>query len=214
MAARKTGTRIALERLVPSAASAGVGSAALADEAVVSFHRAMDAVMRAFVGLDLPEKRRLKEASDFDVLATLAARTAQHEGDELAQARLRGLDVRKKLVEAVGGFLDGAGVAQLLGMTTAAVHKRYKAHQLLGIREEKRRIVYPAFQFEGERVVRDLPAALQVLSDARVDEWAQLRFLAGANARLGGRSPMDALRAGEGERVLAAARTFGEHGAA
>jgi len=213
MAARKTGTRIELERLVPSAATAGAGSAALADEAVVSFHRAMDAVMRAFVGLDLPEKRRLKEASDFDVLATLAARTAQHEGDELAQARLRGLDARKKLVEAVGGFLDGAGVARLLGMTTAAVHKRYKAHQLLGIREEKRRIVYPGFQFDGERVVRDLPAVLRVLSDARVDEWAQLRFLAGANARLGGRSPMDALRAGEGERVLAAARTFGEHGA-
>ena len=47
----------------------------------------MDAVMRAFVGLDLPEKRRLKEASDFDVLTTLAARTARHEGDELAQAR-------------------------------------------------------------------------------------------------------------------------------
>jgi hypothetical protein len=214
MAARKTGTRIALERLEPSAASAGAGSVSLADEGVVSFHRAMDAVMRAFVGLDLPEKRRLKEASDFDVLATLAARTAQHEGDELAQARLRGLDARKRLVEAVGGFLDGAGVAQLLGMTTAAVHKRYKAHQLLGIREEKRRIVYPAFQFAGERVVRDLPAVLQVLSDAGADEWAQLRFFAGANARLGGRSPMAALRAGEVERVIAAARTFGEHGAA
>jgi hypothetical protein len=214
MAARKTATRVALERLEPSAASAGADSVALADEGVVSFHRAMDAVMRAFVGLELTEKRRLKEASDFDVLATLAARTAQHEGDELAQVRLRGLHARKKLVEAVGGFLDGAGVARLLGMTTAAVHKRYKAHQLLGIREEKRRIVYPAFQLEGERVVRDLPAVLRVLSDAGVDEWAQLRFLAGADARLDGRSPMHALRAGEGERVLAAARTVGEHGAA
>jgi hypothetical protein len=214
MAARKTGTRMELERLVPSAASAGAGSATLADEAVVSFHRAVDAVMRAFVGLDLPEKRRLKEASDFDVLTTLAARTVQQEGDELAQARLRGLDARKKIVEAVGGFLDGAGVARLLGMTTAAVHKRYKAHQLLGIRQEKRRIVYPAFQLDGERVVRDLPAVLKALSDAGVDEWAQLRFLAGANERLGGRSPMGALMAGEVERVLAAARTFGEHGAA
>jgi len=214
MAARKTATRVELEKLVPSAASAGAGSVALADEGVVSFHRAMDAVMRAFVGLDLAEKRRLKEASDFDVLATLAARTAQHEGDELAQARLRGLDASKKRVEAVSGFLDGAGVAQLLGMTTAAVHKRYKAHQLLGIREEKRRIGYPGFQFDGGRVVRDLPAVLQALSDGGVDEWAQLRFLAGANARLGGRSPMDALRAGDGERVLAAARAFGEHGAA
>jgi len=214
MAARKTGTRFKLERLVPSAASAGAGSAALADEAVESFQRAMDAVMRAFIGLDLPEKRRLKQASDFELLTTLAARTAEQEGDELAQARLRGLEARKKLVEAGGGFLDGAGVARLLGMTTAAVHKRYKAHQLLGIREEKRRIVYPAFQFHGERVVRDLPAVLQVLAQVGVDEWAQLRFFAGANARLGGRSPIDALKAGDVEQVLAAARTFGEHGAA
>ena len=63
-------------------------------------------------------------------------------------------------------------------------------------------IAYPGFQFDGGRVVRDLPAVLQTLSDAGADEWAQLRFFAGANARLGGRSPMDALRAGEVERVL------------
>ncbi len=35
---------------------AGASSAALADEAVMSFHRAMDAVMRAFVGLDPPAR--------------------------------------------------------------------------------------------------------------------------------------------------------------
>jgi hypothetical protein len=210
MASRKAGAR----RLAPSVASLGSGSGALADEAVESFHRAVDVVMRAFVELDLPEKRRLKKASDFEVLTTLAARTAKQEADELAQARLRGLDARAKLIAKAGGLLDGASVARLLGMTSAGVHKRFKARQLLGIREEKRRISYPALQFLGERVVRDLPPVLQQLAREGVDDWSQLRFLAGANGRLGGRSPVDALKAGELEGVLAAARAFGEHGAA
>jgi len=203
-----------LERLVPSAAPAGGGSATLADEAVESLHRAVEAAMRAFARLELPEKRRLKAASDFDVLTALAARTAREEASEVGQARLRGLSARRRLLEASGGLLDGAAVARLLGMTTAAVHKRYQAHHLLGIREEKRRIVYPALQLEGQRVVRDLPAALLALAKAGVDEWSQLRFLAGASTRLGGRSPIRALQAGDLERVLAAARAFGEHGAA
>jgi hypothetical protein len=41
-----------------------------------------------------------------------------------------------------------------------------------------------------------------------------LRFLAGSNARFGGRSPVEALKAGDVEEALAAARAFGEHGAA
>jgi hypothetical protein len=148
------------------------------------------------------------------VLTTLAARTVEQEGDELVQARLRGLDARKKLVDAAGGFLDSAGVAQLLGMTTAAVHKRYKARQLLGIREEKRRIVYPAFQFDGERVIRDFPTVLQTLADAA---WTSGRSSVSSPVRTRGWEaghPSRRSRSATVERVLAAARTFGQHGAA
>ena len=63
-------------------------------------------------------------------------------------------------------------------------------------------------------MIRDFPTVLQTLADAGVDEWAQLRFFAGTNVRLGGRSPVEALKVGDIERVLAAARTFGQHGAA
>ena len=211
---RKAGKRLELERAAASAAGTSGRSAGVADEAVESMQRAVDAVMRAFSGLELPEKRRLKDASDFDVLTTLAARTASNDADELGQARLRGLEARRKLLELAGGVLDGAAVAKLLGMTTAAVHKRFQAHQLLGIREEKRRIVYPALQFEEGRVVRDLPVVLQLFANSGVDAWAQLRFLAGTNTRLGGKAPIRSLQAGELDQVLAAARMFGEQGAA
>jgi hypothetical protein len=201
-------------RLATSAATAGGGEANLAGDALESLQRVMDVVARAFRGLGIREVRSLREASDFEVLRTLAARTAELHGSELAKAYLRGLDARHALITAAGGMFDGSDVAKLLGMTPAGVHKRYQAGQLLGIREEKRRIGYPALQFDGLRVVRDLPRVLAALAESETDEWSQLRFLAGSNARLGGRSPVEALKAGDVEEVLAAARAFGEHGTA
>jgi hypothetical protein len=206
-------------KVPPAAAAARTAgpsdAAALAAEDVVQIvERAVEAVARAVCTLAAGERLRLKKAPAAELLASLAARAAQEEGDVMAEARLRGLDAWRKLRDAAGGLLAGTEVAALLGMTPAAVHKRYKAHQLLGIREEKRRIGYPALQFSGGRVVQDLPAVLQVLAARRVDERAQLRFLAGSNDRLDGRAPIRALQNGDLAPVLAAARTFGEHGAA
>jgi hypothetical protein len=201
-------------QLATSAASAGGGEANVAADALESLQRVMEVVARAFRALGSRDVRTLREASDFEVLRTLAARTAELQGSELAKAYLRGLDARHALITSAGGMLDGSDVAKLLGMTAAGVHKRYQAGQLLGIREEKRRIDYPALQFDGPRVVRDLPRVLAALAENEIDEWSQLRFLAGANARLGGRTPVDALKAGDVDAVLAAARAFGEHGAA
>jgi hypothetical protein len=211
MAQRKASRRM---QLATSAATVSGGEANLSGDAVESLQRVMDVVARAFRALGFREVRSLREASDFEVLRTLAARTAELQGSELAHAYLRGLDARHALITAAGGMLDGSDVAKLLGMTPAGVHKRYQAGQLLGIREEKRRIGYPALQFDGPRVVRDLPRVLAALAENETDDWSQLRFLAGSNARLGGRSPVEALKAGGVEEVLAAARVFGEHGAA
>jgi hypothetical protein len=186
----------------------------VAQDVVEVVERAIQAVARAVSGLAAEERLRLKKVSTAELLASLAARTAQEEGDELAQARLRGLEVWQKLREASGGFLAGADVAAMLQMTPAAVHKRYKAHQLLGIREERRRISYPALQFSDGRVVEHLPEVLESLATRRIDDRAQLRFLAGSNSRLGGRTPIRALKDGDVRGVLAAARAFGEHGAA
>lgn len=213
VSSRKRSSR-SIDSLVPNAAAAGGGSAALADDMVEVIFRAMDAVKRAFADLDVREKRQLMDASDVDLLTRLAATTAERHADELAQARVRGVEALKKLTDAAGGFLDGRQVARLLGMTPAGVHKRLKSRQLLGVPRGKRGIGYPALQFDGAAVVRDLPLVLRVLDDSGLDPWAQLRFLAGKNTRLNGRAPVDALKSGELEKVLAAARAFGEHGAA
>lgn len=176
--------------------------------------RAIEAVTDTVIKLAPNERARLKTASRAEILTTLAATAADQESDPLAQARVRGLEVWAKLREAAGGFLSGSEVAATLGMTPAAIHKRYKAHQLLGIREEKRRIAYPALQFSRGRVVEGLPEVLRALAAHGVDEPSQLRFLAGTHARLGGRTALRALQEGGLEEVLVAARTFEEHGAA
>ena len=187
------------------------------DYRTVALQRGTSATIAAVSRLSNAELRALAQApSSFDILATLAQHAVNDERqpDDLAHARLQGLQAWRQLLQQTGGLLDSAAVAELLALSPAAIHKRYKAHQLLGIREEKRRIMYPALQFADDRVVPDLSSVLKILARDHVDERAQFRFLAGANSRLDGRTPIQALNDGDLSQVLAAARTFGEHGAA
>ena len=57
-----------------------------------------------------------------------------------------------------------------------------------------------------------LEAVLERLADH--DPWMQGRFFLMANQRLGDRRPLDELRQGNVEAVIAAAAVYGEHGAA
>lgn len=175
--------------------------------------RAIAAVERAAPQLRAAECHRLKTAPPSSLLSLLAEKTAQRERDPIAQARARGQALWNELAERSGGFLTSAEVASLLRMTTAAVHKRYKAHQLLAIRGERRGLAYPALQFVDGRVVRDLAAVLRVLAHKQVSDHSQLRFLAGAHSRLSNRTAIRALRDGDAEQVIAAAEAYGEHGA-
>ena len=183
------------------------------DSLLAFMRRVVDVALEAASGLARDEARGLEKVSSTELLIKLAERTARKEGDALARARVRGLEARKKLEDAAGGLLDGAAVAKVLGMTPAGVHKRYQACQLLGIRGEVRRIGYPAVQFDGGRVLPHLQEVLRLFAAAKVDGWAQLAFLMSANARLGDRTPLAALRAGDLAPVLEAARNLGEHGA-
>jgi hypothetical protein len=57
-------------------------------------------------------------------------------------------------------LIIGVGGEDFEDLMTRSDPEFWQMNQLLGIREGKRRIVYPAFQLDGERVVRDLPAVL------------------------------------------------------
>lgn len=183
------------------------------DAFLAFLRRVADVALQAASGLPRKEARGLEKASSSELLLRLAERSARNEDNPLARARVRGLEGRQRLEQTAGGLLDGREVARLLGMTPAGVHKRYQAHQLLGIRRGSRRIGYPSAQFHRGRVIPHLEEVLKVFAAARVDGWAQLAFLLGKNSRLGDRTPLAALRQGDRAPVMEAARTFGEHGA-
>ena len=71
---------------------------------------------------------------------------------------------------------------------------------------------YPVWQLTESGVLPGLDKVLVVL--ASHDEWMQTAFFVSANPRLGGRTPIEMLKAGELESVLDAAEAYGEHGAA
>src|SRR5271156_6169425 len=133
--------------------------------------------------------------------------TSMLQSDPLAKAKLLGQIRRKELLEAEGGVFGPEETGDLLGIQRQSVDKRRKAGTLLAI-ELGNRFVYPAWQVEGNRTLPHLEEILAALKDH--DEWRKLSFFVNGNVRLGGKSPLKALRTGEHDEVLKAARSLGE----
>jgi hypothetical protein len=66
------------------------------------------------------------------------------------------------------------------------------------------------WQFSEQGTLHGLEAILDALKPH--DAWTKLVFFTTENAATGGKKPLDVLRSGNVERVLAAARTYGEQG--
>ena len=125
-------------------------------------------------------------------------------------------DVRRRALEAsfrererlLEGSLSTQEVASLLGVTRQTPHDRVKAKTLLAI-EHKGSLRFPPWQFDADNsggVVKGLPEVLRALS---VGALAQARWLQRRNPVFEGRSPFEALQAGELERVVREARGVG-----
>lgn len=117
--------------------------------------------------------------AELEPLAPLIARNAEH---------------RLALLEMAGGTLTAAEVGALLGISRQAVDKRRRSHALLGLRQggDWR---YPRCQFVEPRhvFVAGLPDLLAAFSGQ--DPWIVLDFLLAPDETLGGRTPLDVLRA-------------------
>lgn len=131
--------------------------------------------------------------------------------DPLAEARLLGQLRRKELLNTEGGVLGPEEVGSLLGIQRQSVDEGRKAGTLLAI-SLGNRFVYPAWQITGNKALPHLEETLEALKNH--DEWRKLSFFVNGNVRLGGKSPLHALRGGERDEVLKAASAVGEHGAA
>ena len=184
------------------------------DDAVARILAAVTNLARSSSNQQLNEV--LGAPSDFAVLLRMLTQPEAlaflAERDPLAPARLRGLAVRERLLAAEGGALTAEEAGQALSVSRQAIDNRRKRGALIGVQLGRRGYRYPAWQFTADGVLvglRDVLAALDVDSP-----WVQLAFLLNDNAWLGDRRPLDALRAGEIDAVVAAARQYGEQSAA
>jgi len=154
--------------------------------------------------------------TDFDALILSLERSGPEvfsATDPLFAAKLRGLQARKQLTEDAGGLLSSPQVAKLLNMTNAAVHKRIKANTLLAVNQGKRGNFFPAFQFtQNGEVLTGVAQVVAELAKGGHDGWGAVRFFLSDSDRLEGRTPLAALRDGEVDRVVHAARWYGQQG--
>ena len=115
-------------------------------------------------------------------------------------------------------MLSGEDMGRELGLSRATVDNRRLEGKLLALElGTKRGFRYPRWQREllEERRTRDpYEAALDRLRS--VGAWSRYRFFTQGSPALGGKTPLEALRAGATDDVIAAAETWaqGEQGGA
>ncbi|BAC91129.1 hypothetical protein [Gloeobacter violaceus] len=132
--------------------------------------------------------------------------------DPPAAARLRGVALKRDLLVAGGGTLTSEQVAAHLHLTRQAVDKRRRKGQLLAFSLGRRGYAYPTWQFHEGRVLAGLEQVLAAL--AEYSPWTQAMFLTTGDIRLGDKTPLECLRDGHIDAVVAAAAAHGEQGAA
>ena len=107
----------------------------------------------------------------------------------------------------VGPCLTQGAAADILGITPQGVAKRADAAEILRVPNGDGRPAYPMFQFHGRGVLDGLPAVLRRLR--AVDEALTVAsWLTTPKRSLSGRTPVEELRGGGAEAVLAAADDY------
>lgn len=151
-------------------------------------------------------EKLVKALTTKEVLAKLAP------SDPLSAARLKGMQVKRKLLYGDGHPLTSEEVASLLHLTRQAIDKRRKKGQLLAVSLGRRGYLYPIWQFHEDKV---LPGIEQVLAELETsDPWSQLIFFTTGNIRLDGATPLECLQAGDIDRIVRAASCYGKQIAA
>lgn len=130
--------------------------------------------------------------------------------DPLAEARLRGLRMKHELLQREGGIFGAKQMSEALGISRQAVHKRVQAKTLFALRTTRHGHAFPVWQLVDGKVLPGLSEVLRALHPT-IDSWMALAFFLNVHSALGGRTPLDALRAGDTEEVLRCARNHGQH---
>jgi hypothetical protein len=131
--------------------------------------------------------------------------------DPLTEAFLRGSEVKREMLKAEGGALSAQQLAKHLGITPQGLGRKRDRNQIFWL-EIGDGYVYPAFQIGRTGLLRGIREVLAALTVD--DQWMRVNFMLTGDFRLDGKRPIDLLRKGRIDEVIAAAAAYGEHGAA
>ncbi len=115
----------------------------------------------------------------------------------------------QRLVEELqageGGAWLGSELQARFHLTPATLHRRRKEHRIIYWRDARHQFHYPRWQFTPVGAL--LPGVQEVLQIFRSeDEWGVMSYFLGQRRQLGDRRPVDLLRAGEKDKVVAHAK--------
>lgn len=94
---------------------------------------------------------------------------------------------------------------------THAIHKARSEGRILGLPRGQKQFLSPVWQFSSGKILPGLKEAYDAIDGS---PWMRASFMLSPNTRLNDQSPLAVLKRGEIARVVAAAKAYGEHGAA
>jgi hypothetical protein len=137
--------------------------------------------------------------------------------DPLASYKQGGLEVKRQLLAAEGGYYTSDRAAALLGINETALTALRQQSKIIGLPLAVGSYAYPQWQFVKtwffrHRVLKGLDLALAALTG--VDPWTQAAFMLDRLISTEMATPLDGLRQGKIDLVISTAKSFGEQGAA
>jgi len=120
----------------------------------------------------------------------------------LARAKGRGATKTAEILKGAE-MLTAHEFGELIGTTHTTVNAKRKGHEVLALQGATRGFRYPRWQITQDHL--PLPGLVQLFDALGDQPWAVYRFLRAAHAELGGKTALDALRAGQVEAVVGVA---------
>lgn len=120
----------------------------------------------------------------------------------IARAKARGATKVADILKG-GDMLTARAFGPLIGASHETVNTKRKRHEVLGLEGATRGVKYPRWQVTDAGLpLPGLPKLFELLGD---QPWTVYRFLRTPHAELGGRTALEALKAGQVEAVVGVA---------
>jgi hypothetical protein len=176
-----------------------------------------------------PEAARLANALSAVIAATSvdpieALRAVREVGEEIEvppgntdaafeRVRLRSVGVENELREAEGGGLSDAQFAHSLGIKSRETIRKYReGRRIFGFRKGVRAYRYPAWQIHEGQLLPGLGEVIAILASKKRQPFSIISYFLTPTTDLNETRPLDLLRKGQVEEVVADAKRYGDIG--